>query len=335
MLKEAELRIDLSKVDKNVKALSKDKVPFLVIKANCYGVGNSVIKPLFEMGYKHFAVSTEYAASEIIKIIPEATILIMTPVKEFVNKNFIYTISTIEQLKNVPTDVRFHIKFDTLMGRLGIFDHEVDEAISILKDRNLLPHGIYSHVPSADDVEVTLKQIDDFKLIVNKFKDFDIKCIHLAQSQTSANYDIEYCNMVRIGLGMWGLCSDDIERDLCTVKLDLALSLVAPVLQTKEYKGLIGYNLSEEVDGKIHTVRFGYADGLPKQTTGFKFQKEEATIVGKVCMCQVIVQSDKDIEELEIFGDNNSIYELTSYADRMVYELLVNMSPRIVRKIIN
>ena len=55
-------------------------------------------------------------------------------------------------------------------------------------------------------------------------------------------------------------------------------------------------------------------------------------IVGKICMCQTMLNVKVEEIEKEIFGKNNSIYEIAKYCDVSVYYLLSKISNRVIKE---
>lgn len=327
------LEIDMNIVDNNIKLLAKDKKPCLMVKANQYHVLSNV-KPLLDLGYDFFGVSTLEELETIHNLNQEIDVLVVTRVdvntiNNSNNKYTHYTITDIDDLKEVNDNVNIHLKFDTGMGRIGFTSSQVMEVINIIKTRNLNIKGIYTHFPCGSDKEYTTKQIKRFKEIVDRFTENDIypTYIHCQNSIGCSLYDISWCNMVRPGIGIWGYGANKLEASLTNVKPSLTLK--APVSFIKEYHGLIGYDHIESVDGIIGTIKLGYNDGLDRRASGYQFK--EGKIVGKVCMCQTMIKlASKDVREVTIF-EQDDIYDLCNYIDYTVYELLTSLSFRIKR----
>ncbi len=335
------LEIDYKQIQRNVDCVRKGKKACLMVKANNYGVGYEVIESFVKMGYDYFGVTTIEEARVVRSKAPNADILIVGYVDpssytEAIDQNFTLTVYDFSSLKSVIPNLKYHLKFDTGMGRIGFFKTEINEVKIVLKDLECKPIGIYSHFPEALNQEYTQQQIATFKSIVDELTEYEFEYIHLQNSVGCQLYDLDFCNMVRPGLSIWGYYADTEEKEIIEaingVTIKPALSLNAKVHMVKEYHGLVGYDLSEQVDGLLGTIRIGYHDGFSRRFNGYRFATGPK-VVGKVCMCQAFVLLDEPIEVLEIFGPVNSIYDLASYGQMTVYELLVSLSTRIIRSI--
>ncbi len=336
------LEIDKSQVAENIKLASKGKQVCLMVKANNYGVGYDFIPEFTEMGYNYFGVTTIEEADIVRALAPDSEILIVGYVDEkdyakAVLKNYTLTIFSEETLQTLNSEIKYHLKFDTGMGRIGFFKDQIANLKNQIAEIGNYPVGIYTHLPEGLNQEFSLNQIELFKEILTEFADYDFEYVHMQNSVGCQLYDLDFCNMVRPGISIWGLYADEEEKKIIEQKngvtIKPALNLQAKVHMVKDYEGLIGYDLSEYVSGKIATIRIGYHDGFNRRFTGYTFNTSER-VVGKVCMCQAFVQINGPIDHLEIFGPTNSIYNLTTYAKMTTYELLVSMSNRILRRVV-
>lgn len=311
------LYINYEHVADNIEYLRKGKKTILMVKANAYGMGINHIKKLIQHGYDFFGVSTLDEAIEIRKIDQNCEILVCTPISEYnvaVENNIIVTII---DANDVIDGLRYHIKFDTGMGRLGIKNNF----------NSLEPEGIYTHFPIASDTEFSKKQIAEFREISKLFK--NVKYIHMQNTLGSIKYDIDFCNMVRIGIGQFGLLSNHEEAKEYGQHLKPVLKLETRVINYKEnYDGYIGYDLTEYVNGNIATIRIGYYDGLSRSFGGYTF-KNGNKIVGLICMCQTMIKTNKKQEYIEIFGEEENIYNILKYGKISTYEFLVSLSTRV------
>jgi len=324
---ESYLTINFNDVKKNITLLAKEKKPCLVVKANCYGLGDFAILKLINMGYDFFAVSTYNEAVNLRKLDDDIDILILTPTTE-INKDFIHTVDTIEHLKDIDPTQRIHLKFDTGMGRLGFQKEKVKEIHQIVKDNKLNVNGIYSHFHSADNEKKSQEQIKEFKDIVDYFSDINIKYIHIQNTLGALKYEIDYVNMVRPGIGIWGYFANQKEKCSTNILLNESLALYAKVIHDKIYFDKVSYNQLDKANGRTLTLRIGYADGLFPKMRGYEF-KNGARVIGQVCMCQTIIEYDNKCDYFEIFGKNESIYDIIERSEALTYNFLVNLSERI------
>ncbi len=334
------LYINEKQVFENIELLRKNKKVCLMVKAENYGMGYEFINNFVKQGYNYFGVSTIEEAREVRKRAPQAEILIVAYVspeyyQECIDSNYTVTVYSQATLDAIEFGCKYHLKFDTGMGRIGFSKKEIP-IIKATYTNYHKPIGIYSHAPVAVDEEYTNKQIDIFKEIVLAFSDVDFEYIHFQNSVGSQLYEIDFTNMIRPGLGIWGYYSDLSEKNqvesILGETIKPALSLKAKVHMIKDYEGQIGYDLSEYVSGRVATLRIGYHDGFSRTFSGYKFENG-SQIIGKICMCQCFLKVDEkfDQEYIEIFGENESIYKLVNYSNKIVYEFLATIARRIIK----
>ncbi len=134
MYRKTYLEVDCDKLKNNIINI-KQNYPdydyyFGVVKANAYGHGGYIINSLIEGGINYLAVSSLEEAIKLRKYNTEIPILILEPIHlEFLDKcikyNLTITVSNLEYFKELlsielPNQLKFHIKLETGMTRLGI-----------------------------------------------------------------------------------------------------------------------------------------------------------------------------------------------------------------------
>ena len=160
---------------------------------------------------------------------------------------------------------------------------------------------------------------------------------HILNSAGIERFPDVQCNMVRLGIGLYGVSASGLNG------LKNVFTLKTTILQIKEISNheTVGYGRKEALnrDAKIATIRIGYADGLDRKFGNRKgkvlINGNFAPIVGNVCMdlCMVDV-TDIDAKEGDtviIFGENLSVIELAESIDTIPYEILTSVSPRVKR----
>lgn len=339
-----QLKIDTSKVKRNIDLARKGREVCLMVKANCYGLGDDALKNLIEMGYRFFGVSTLEEALNVKKYRKEAKVLIVSYVElddiEICSANDItITVYDFKMLDYLNDDVKFHLKIDTNMGRLGFQMDELSRLNSELVSRNLKPEGIFSHLACACDEEKTVIATNNFKQALNTFSDFNFRYVHLNNSYGSLNNDTDFDNLIRLGIGMWGYAASSEEANSSRKQFEPALSLELTVSHVKEYSGYVSYDHVEEVSGIVYTVPIGYHDGFYRKLMGYHIDGI-GRIVGKVNMCQHLVLKDDETRLLQRgerykFFTESELYEVCDYIGISTYEFLVALSPRIKRTFIS
>ncbi|NVO12065.1 MAG: bifunctional UDP-N-acetylmuramoyl-tripeptide:D-alanyl-D-alanine ligase/alanine racemase [Bacteroidales bacterium] len=236
-----------------------------------------------------------------------------------------------------------HIKIDSGMHRLGFTGSEVDELTNkLIKYSNIKVQSIFSHLAASEDLahdEFTQKQIDTFNLISDKISSSigytPIK--HLLNSAGIERFPQAQFNMVRLGIGLYGVSS--IDQD----KLQSVSTLKTHVIQVKQLKQgeTVGYNRKGLITkpSTIATIPIGYADGLDRKLSNgngkFLLNGKLVPTIGNISMDTCTIDAtDVDVtegDEVVIFGKNPTIFDIAKTIDTIPYEVLTSISRRVKR----
>ena len=359
------LRVNLDALLTNYKKLrnlNPGKIGLAIVKADSYGLGSKVIADyLYKNGVRHFATATLEEALELKDVVKESMVLVLgvtnpKNVKYAVENDISLTCpskewfeETLKELEKVDGKLKFHIKLETGMKRIGISDEkELMEIHNLFYSEKTEFEGIFSHYSNADgeDDEYDDYQIANFNRLVELFK-LKPKYIHIDNSAGVIKYSDRdnICNLSRIGIALYGCYpSSNIEK-LNKLSLEPVVSLVSKVTHVKKIlKGIkVGYGISYEAleDEYIATIPIGYADGLLRRSQGFKVKvgSEECEIVGRVCMDQLMVRCSKNTkvgDDVVFFGEYNkqkvSIDDFAAYQNTISYEVFCCINKRVPRK---
>jgi alanine racemase len=145
--------------------------------------------------------------------------------------------------------------------------------------------------------------------------------------------------MVRLGVGLYGV-KTHAEPNL---HLELVTELKSTISQIKHIPvgDSVGYGRSYVASKPTisATVPIGYADGLTRSLSDGMghviIHGKKAVILGKVCMDMVMVDIT-DIEcaegdEVEIFGQHQSVEDLAKAAGTIAYEIIASIPERVPR----
>lgn len=359
------LRVNLDALLTNYKKLrnlNPGKIGLAIVKADSYGLGSKVIADyLYKNGVRHFATATLEEALELRDVVKESMVLVLgvtnpKNVKYAVENDISLTCpskewfeSTLKELEKIDGKLKFHIKIETGMNRIGISDEkELMEIHNLFYSEKTEFEGIFSHYSNADgeDDEYDDYQTANFNRLVELFK-FKPKYIHIDNSAGVIKYSDrdDICNLSRIGIALYGCYpSSNIEK-LNKLSLEPVVSLVSKVAHVKKIlKGTkVGYGISYEAleDEYIATIPIGYADGLLRRAQGFKVKvgSEECEIVGRVCMDQLMVRCSENTkagDDVVFFGEYNdqkvSIDDFAAYQNTISYEVFCCINKRVPRK---
>lgn len=238
-----------------------------------------------------------------------------------------------------------HIKFDTGMHRLGFEQNNMLELLTILKNTNCVKiASILSHLACSDDrneTEFTLHQIQLFEnLSTQLITTLQINPIrHILNSSGISNFPEAQYNMVRLGVGLYGISSNEEEQKYLE-NVGTLKSIISQI-RTIEAGESVGYNrrFKASFKTKIATIPIGYADGISRHW-GYErgyvtINGKKAPIVGSICMDMLMVNCTniecKEGQEVVIFGENPSIKYMAKELQTISYEIMTSISKRVKR----
>ncbi len=345
-----------------VRNKTKTKV-IAVVKADAYGHGMIECVKAFKQlknPPEYYAVALIEEAVELRKAkITNEPILCFAPfdkdeVDTYLKHNISATINCVDQLdfikkKELKKKLKVHIKFDTGMGRVGIKLNELETLLQKLNNaNNILIEGIYTHLATSDEKDKTFAnyQIDNFKSIIAKFKEKNIKygIAHSANSGAILDMPEAYFDAVRPGIILYGYYPSQETTE--SFKLKPVMSLLSKVTSIKpilkEESVSYGRKFIAEEDTFICSVPIGYADGFNRNLTN----KATAIIkgkvynqVGRVTMDRILFEIKNDKIKLNdkvilLGNDGKNKIDADDWSkilNTIPYEITCNISKRIPR----
>ena len=246
-----------------------------------------------------------------------------------------------KKLKHFP----IHIKIDTGMHRLGFEEENLDYLIQILKGNETVQiKSILSHMATSDDLKqdyFSKSQIDLFEKLSSRLQmELSIKSIrHILNTSGITNYPDAQYDMVRLGIGLYGISNDAEEQK--ELEIVGTLKSVISQIRTIEKNESVGYGrrfIATETT-KIATIPIGYADGISRSWgngVGYVvINNKQAKIVGSVCMDMLMVDvSSIDCKEgntVILFGENPTVNFMAKQLNTIPYEILTSISQRVKR----
>ncbi|CAG5078656.1 alanine racemase [Parvicella tangerina] len=356
---ESKLTIDLGALRNNVKAyqqlLSKDVKLLCMVKAFGYGSGSKEIGLTLEecnVDYLGVAYADEGKRLRMDKI--DTPTIVMNAKKSSFDTIIDYelepSIYSFRQLNDfiralIDLDIKsypIHIKIDTGMRRLGFMTEDVEELISTLSSQpEVRVKSIFSHLAASDDPKEDLftnKQIQQFQYVCHKIESgVGYDCIkHILNTSGIERFPHAQMDMVRLGLGMYG-----VTKGLPAIEnVGVLTTNISQVKNVKKGES-IGYGRAQFAlkDMTIGVIPIGYADGFSRNLSCGKGHVWVngclAKVVGNVCMDMTMIDLTdipaKEGDEIEIFGKNRSIYELSEEMETIPYEVLTSISKRVQR----
>lgn len=359
---ETVLEINLDAISYNLnfyksKLLPQTKI-MVMVKAFGYGNGGYEIAKLLEhhqVDYLGVAFADE--GIELRKAGITMPIMVLNPE----NSSFkamiayqlepeIYAISglkaflIIAQQQNIA-NYPIHIKIDTGMHRLGFEKEDLSELCDLLKNNNFITvKSVFSHLAASDDLQFdafTKEQFHLFDVCFTQIQAVVSKPIirHVLNTSGIFNYPEKQMEMVRLGIGLYGIGNSVAERasleNVSTLKT--VISQIKVILPEES----IGYSRKFIAKEKIiiATLPIGYADGIRRSWGNEKgyvlINNQKATILGSICMDMMMVDITNIPcnvgDEVIIFGTQLRVTEIATAIGTISYEILTGISQRVKR----
>lgn len=358
---ETTLEVNLEAIVRNLnyyRSFMKPETKMVcMVKASAYGAGSvEIAKTLQDHRVDYLAVAVADEGADLRKAGITGNIIIMNPEMSTFNMLFqydlepeVYSFALLEALikaaeKEGITNFPVHLKLDTGMHRLG-FDpeHDLPALIDRLQHQTaLLPRSVFSHFVGSDSPDFDVFSAHQFELFDKASRQlqeaFPYKILrHICNSAGIERFPERHLDMVRLGLGLYGI--DPIDNRV----LNNVTTLKTTILQIHEVspEDTVGYSRRGHLTRKsrIAAIPIGYADGLDRHLgCGHCYclvNGQKASYVGNICMdvCMIDV-TDIDCKEgdtVEIFGDHLPVTVLSDVLGTIPYEVLTSVSERVKR----
>jgi alanine racemase len=361
--------IDLSALVNNltqVKKLVGRKTKIMgVVKSDAYGHGMVPVSQALEKnGVDSLGVAFLHEALKLREKGLKSPIVILCGIeskedaREVVDKDFtpvLYDISSAEALAEAGERsgkrVRFHLKVDTGMGRLGIPDSDLLPFMRKIKAfKPLYLEALTSHLSSADETEKTYTrdQIRRFTKAIELGRDMglELPLNNLANSAGIMAHKDSHFDMVRPGIMLYGGLPSPQFRP--TAKLKQVMHFKGRILQMRDFPDHtpVSYGRTYYTKGSqnIAVLSAGYGDGLPRSVSNrgkVLVGGKKRDIVGRVCMNMTMVEVTgmKDViagQEVDFIGAQGDQHisgdELADWAETISYEIFCSIGQKNVRE---
>ena len=330
-----------------------------MVKASAYGAGAvEIARTLQDHRVDYLAVAVADEGVELRRAGISANIMIMNPEMSSFRTLFeyglepeVYSFRLLDALIHAAeregiTNFPIHIKLDTGMHRLG-FDasspREIDALIQRLQSQNaLIARSVFSHFVGSDSDDFdqfSLRQWQLFTAAADQLQAAFPHHIlrHICNSAGIEHFPERHCDMVRLGLGLYGINARNNEMLSCISTLKTTILQIHDVPANET----VGYSRKGHLtrDSRIAALPIGYADGLDRHLgCGHGYclvNGQRAPYVGNICMdvCMIDV-TDIDCREGDqavIFGPDLSPAVLADAIGTIPYEILTSVSPRVKR----
>lgn len=249
--------------------------------------------------------------------------------------------------------LRYHLKIDTGMNRLGFRDANLRRTLpELLASPNLELEAVYTHFATADDPESPLfnEQRVRFERALSVIKELSADAaisapphVHAANSAALLRDSRVWWDEVRPGLLLYGIVPPPLAANVAVTPVITLDSRVVAVKGVRAGEGVgYGARFIAERPTTIAIVPAGYADGLDLRLAGrgaVLIRGRRAPIVGSVCMDMLTADvTGLDVspgDEVVIIGSQGAeridVREMAAQVGTIPYEILCRIGSRIER----
>lgn len=293
-----------------------------VVKADAYGHGADFIAPLLRShGVTWLGVALPSEALELRAAGDRGNLLswLSAPgdpdLAACVEADVDLSVSSSRELQEIAIAARglgkcanVHVKIDTGLNRNGLPVGElgsvIAELITLIEEEVIDVRGVWSHLASADHMDPAIAyesvsaQRTVFMLALADFASVGIEpeVIHLANTAGALWHPDTRFNLVRVGIGMYGLSPNMRRANSVELNLLPAMTLVARVSSVKSVPAGAGVSyLHTWIAGRdcqLGLVPVGYGDGIPRcasNRVAVSFAGELMAQVGTIAMDQFVI----------------------------------------------
>ena len=354
-----------------------------VVKKNAYGHGAvTVAHRLVKAGCDMLAVFSPAEAEELGAGAVTAPLLLLYPLRHLTRNEGAFRAAVAGRLELSVQDAEqvgqldeisrtyamklpVHLYVDTGMSRAGLRPDELPAVLEQIRaTRFLQVAGVMSHLSTADgDPERAAEQAAAFDAVVSEHAAAwgpDVT-VHLANTFGSLRYPPLVKQMIRPGLGLYGVGVDGLAGDAAAAAVALrpALRWVSRVISAAGYPrgATVGYGATHKLrkQSVLGLVPVGYGDGYPLALSNRASVRVrhgdtwyDAEVRGRVNMDQISVDltalakatglDPVDLRglEVEVYSRDvdaaNTVSRLAELAKSHAYELLCRLPREMPRR---
>ncbi|MBX3239722.1 MAG: bifunctional UDP-N-acetylmuramoyl-tripeptide:D-alanyl-D-alanine ligase/alanine racemase [Chitinophagaceae bacterium] len=357
------LEVNLSAISHNIKQFQQLLRPqtkvMAMVKAFSYGSGSFEIANILQLSkVDYLAVAYTDEGVELRKAGIHLPIMVMNPEEnsfaamtehylepEIFSFNMLYSLLSFlqkEGLQHYPV----HIKVDTGMHRLGFELPEMEKLGQLLTESSVFNvQSVFSHLAGSEEEDLdyfTQQQADLFVTACNILQDrLSYPFLrHLSNSAAILRHPSLQFDMVRLGIGMYGINSTGVKN----IELKEAAVLKTTIAQIKKIPAgdTVGYSRQGQLhrESAIATIRIGYADGYRRAFGNgvgrVLIKGYPAPVTGNIAMDMTMVDITgiadvSENDEVIIFGEGLSVEQLAQWAGTIPYEIMTGISQRVQR----
>lgn len=357
--RDAWVEVNLEYLAQNVKTLKnliKEGVKMLaVVKADSYGHGATMLAPtMLASGVDTLGVASIDEGLDLrsAKINSDILVLGAVPVWAFecaAENDISVSIFSEEHInackqayERTGVKVKAHIKIDTGMNRIGVSAPDAVDFIKKIQTSNFIDlKGIFSHLACAEDEAESKKQFEKFSEIISQIDTKNLT-LHILNTAGMMSYPDYQFNMVRAGIGLYGLMPDLPKCSKFNKTLKPVMGLKGRItrihLMGADEGISYGHTYVANKETKVATIPIGYADGVPRALSNKIFgmlNGKKIKQIGNITMDQMMFDiTDVEAQEgdvITLLGDGLKIDEWAKILGTINYELTCRLKVRLPR----
>ncbi|MFC2169830.1 alanine racemase [Acidobacteriota bacterium] len=370
------IEIDSSALEHNIRQfrnlIGSTKKMAVMVKANAYGHGILEISRLASaygadwLGVNSLEEGLLLRENGINLPIILLNYVPFSELKKAIENNLrltVYNQETINKLGQITTRIQnkanLHIKLETGTHRQGIKEDNLLPFIeNIKKYPFLIVEGISTHFANIEDTtdhSYAQAQLEKFNFCLNLLKEKNIKIPikHAACSAATILFPETYFNMVRVGIGIYGLWPSKetylscLQNQRAPVNLKPVLTWKTKIVQVKQVPegAFIGYGCTYKTTRltKLAVLPVGYYDGYDRQLSNSSYtlvKGKRAPLRGRVAMNFITVDITdipgvKLEDEVVLLGQQNEEIITAEYLANLCgtinYEIVARTNPLVPR----
>jgi Alr-MurF fusion protein len=356
------LEIDLSALSHNLKQYQQLLKPstrlMVMVKAFSYGSGSYEIANVLQYhNVNYLAVAYADEGVELRRAGINLPIMVMNPEASTFDALVQYNLEpdlyaphilqSFEEFLHKEGIHQFpvHIELETGMHRLGFSKEELPVLLTAIRGTAFKVQSVFSHLAASEDPQhdnYTKQQAALYGEMVEEIQSALPYSIikHIANTAGITRHPDLQMDMVRLGIGLYGVSSDEgvnLElKEVSTLRSTIAQIKELPEGETVSYgrKGVLVR------PSRIATVRIGYADGYPRTLSNgagkMWVNGHLAPVVGTICMDMTMIDITgiaqvTEGDEVVVFGKKLPVGQVAHWAQTIPYELLTGISQRVKR----
>ncbi|WKZ29281.1 MAG: alanine racemase [Patescibacteria group bacterium] len=344
-----------------------------VVKSNAYGHGLVEVAKTVQPHLDWFGVDNVDEGLALRKAGIKKPILILgfTPswrMQDAIRAGLRMTVSTREQVHAAKSAAKkaakrgyLHVKAETGTTRQGAELRELPDIAEMIKSaKHLVLEGLsthYANIEDATDHDYAAGQLETYQnaLEILEAHGFHPDVKHTACTAAAVLYPDTHFNLVRVGIGLYGLWPS-LETRLgaqakgLEIELQPALAWKTTIAQVKDVKRgtPVSYGLTEKMPrtGKVAVLGVGYWDGYDRGLSSVGevvVRGRKAKVLGRVCMnmCMIDVTDIPDVraeDEVILLGEDGRVAvtadDLAHHLDTINYEIVTRINPLLPRKLV-